>query len=129
MAKGDKVLPAKHNNAVTAVNNARKVYDLGAVDGTVSSNATVNATNMNNLITWLTEARNKCGNTGLSVGATSVTANSTILVDQYDSLIAAASRIQSNCSCHTNCTGGCKGGCKGTKGTSSTSSTTNKSGY
>lgn len=129
MAKGDKVLPDKHNNAVTAVNNARKVYDLSTISGTVSSNGTVDATSMNNLITWLTEARNKCGNTSLPVGATSVAAKSTILVDQYDSLIAAAARIQSNCSCHTNCTNGCKGGCDGTKGTSSTRSTTNKSGY
>lgn len=129
MAKGDKVSPATHNNAVTAVNNARATYNLGAISGTVSSNSTVDASSINNLITWLTEARNKCGNTSLPVGATSVTAKSTILVDQYESLIAAAARIQSNCSCHTNCRNGCKGGCDGTKGTSSTRSTTNKSGY
>lgn len=129
MAKGDKVLPAKHNSAVDAVNSARKVYDLGAIGGKVSSNENVNASSLNNLITWLTEARNRCGNSSLSVGASNVTAKSSILVDQYDSLISAAARIQSNCGCHTNCTNGCKGGCRGTKGTSSTRSTTNKSGY
>lgn len=129
MAKGDKVLATKHNNAITAVNNARAVYDLGAVSGNVSANGITNASSMNNLITWLTEARNKCGNTSLSVGASSVTAKTTLLADQYDSLIAAAAKIQANCACHTNCKGGCKGGCQSTKGTSGTQSTTNKTGY
>lgn len=129
MAKGDKVLATTHNRAVDVVNATRKVYDLGTISGAVSSGGTVNASSINNLITWLTEARNRCGNTSLPVGASSVTAKSTPLVDQYESLIAAASRIQSNCRCHTNCTGGCKGGCTATSTTRGTRSTTNKSGY
>lgn len=129
MARGDKVTAAKHASAVTAVNNARAPYGLGGIGNNVAVNARVDASHLNNLITWLTEARNRCGNSGLPVGATAVTAGSTIVTDQYDSLIAAAARIQSNCPCHTTCKGGCKGGCTSTRGTSSTSSTTNKSGY
>lgn len=110
LAKGDKVLTSTHNNAVTALNAARAKWGLSSVSGNVSTGSTANASQLNNLITWLQEAKSKSGSPE-NITVTSVTAKSSLLVDQYDSLIASANNIKNYCPCNSNCSGGCKNTC------------------
>lgn len=123
MGKGDKVLASRHNSAVTSVNSARKKWNLGAINGNVSTNSIIDDASFNNLRNWLIEAKNKSGYTG-AITSSAVTGGSSALVDQYEQMIADANKITSFCPCHGNCTGSCSGcrGCSGCTGCGSSTS-------
>lgn len=130
MAQGDKILATRHNTAATSVSAARTKWGLGAISGDATAGNTTKATQLNNLLTWVTEAKNKSGYPN-SISMSSVTAGSSVMIDQYDTLISYADAVKNYCRCNGNCRdscNGCSGSCDKTcNGTTPTSG--RKSGY
>lgn len=107
MPQGDKILKTRIDEIKNAVNAARSRWGLAQDTPTAIIGNTSKATDINNIATKLTEAKNKSGWTG---DITTVTQGS-IVTDITGNLITQASAIQNHCICHVNCSGSCKNTC------------------
>lgn len=121
MAAGDKVLKTRIDEIKNAVNAARAKWGLTQDTPTTTVGNTCKATDINNIATKLTEAKNKCGWTG---SITTVT-KETIITDITGNIITQANNIQNYCACYGNCTGSCTSSCTGSCTGSCTSSCKN----
>lgn len=111
MAAGDKLIISKRNSAMTSIDNARAKWGLTKINNTVSTGSKVNASDYNNLVNWLTEAKNKAG-ASTAIEST-VSVGDIIKESKILNLQTQANSVYNYCTCHGNCTGSCTGGCTG----------------
>ena len=105
------ITATERNNSLATVNNARKKWGLATAGSNTTAGTKVQATaDVNNLITWLTEAKNKCGSPQTIMAKINA---GTIITNVFPTLNSQANNIYNYCKCHGNCTGSCTGGCTG----------------
>ena len=109
---GTKILASERNATMTAIDNARAKWGLGKKTSNVSSETKATAADYNNLVAWLTEAKNKAGATTGIEG--NVSAGSLMYQNKLNNLTSQANAVYNYCKCHGNCTGSCTGSCSGT---------------
>lgn len=106
------ITATERNNSLATVNNARKKWGLETTGSNTTAGTTVQATaDVNNLITWLTEAKNKCGSPQTIMAKINA---GTIITNVFPTLNSQANNIYNYCKCHGNCSGSCTGSCTGT---------------
>ena len=108
---GSKIYASERNATMTAVDNARAKWGLGKKNSNVSEGTIATASDYNNLVSWLTEAKNKAGATTGIEG--NVTPGSIMYQNKLNNLTSQANAVYNYCKCHGNCSGSCTGSCTG----------------
>ncbi len=108
---GTKILASERNATMTAIDNARVKWGLDKKASNTSSGTVATANDYNNLVAWLTEAKNKAGATTGIEG--NVSAGSLMYQNKLNNLTSQANAVYNYCKCHGNCTGSCTGSCTG----------------
>lgn len=111
MATGDKILSTIRNSTMDTIDNARAKWGLGKVANKVTSGTKTTATDYNNLVTWLTEAKNKSGASTAIEAKVSV--GEIMREAKLNNLVSQANAIYNWCVCYGNCSGSCTGSCTG----------------
>lgn len=111
MATGDKILSTKRNSTMDSIDNARAKWGLVKIGNKVSSGTKTTSTDYNNLVNWLTEAKNKAG-ASTDIEA-KVSIGEIMKEAKLNNLVSQANAIYNWCVCYGNCKGSCTGSCTG----------------
>lgn len=102
---------SERHTTMDSIDNARAQGCLNRVGNKPAAGTSIQAADINNLVTWLTQAKTAQGYPHAiqgNVGAGGV------MTDVLANMRSQASAIQNHCVCHCQCSGSCKGSCTGT---------------
>lgn len=105
------ITATERNNMLDNINRTRTKWGLGSAGSNISAGTIASATNdVNNLLVWLREAKNKSGSPQTVMENIS---SGTILTNLYPTITSQSNNIYNYCKCHGNCSGSCTGSCTG----------------
>lgn len=110
-SRGTKIFAAERNTLMDTIDNCRQRWGMGRVNSKVGINTFENAGDYNNLVTWLTEIRNRRG-APQSIEP-KVSRGQVITSVKLINLINQANQIRNWCVCHGSCSGSCEDNCYG----------------
>ena len=108
---GTHVMSAERNLLMTSIDNARAKWGLNKVNSNVNSGTLASSSDYNNLVSWLTEAKNKSGSTTTIEG--NISAGTVMTHNKVNNLMSQANAVYTYCRCHGNCRDSCTGSCSG----------------